>query len=349
MLHAPEVGYYIMLKLIRLRNFQKHRLLELKLRRVTTIVGRTDVGKSAVIRALRWAFQNDAPEPGTKFFRWKAKRCSVELEIDGRAIKRSRTINGKNSYILDGKRFDVVKTTVPEEVAHVLNVNDNNFQDQHASIFWLADTPGTVSKQLNQIINLEEIDITLGRAASKLRKTKTVVATNRDRVNKSSLLKSKLKWTVDADAKLKELEALAADIEAQSQTVDTLTDLIDQIWWAEDAIREAVEFQAALIEVIEAYKQYAELSDEFESLNELVEKLEALEDAEPIDAAELIAAKTHLDEVSAECKALDDVVTLIEDADEALCKLQIQKEEAQALLSKLPITRCSKCGQIVPQ
>ena len=74
-----------MLEKLRIINFQKHEDLTVSFDdRITTIVGPSDVGKSAVLRALRWVLTNQ-PD-GSGFIREGEKNASVVLRVDGRTI-----------------------------------------------------------------------------------------------------------------------------------------------------------------------------------------------------------------------------------------------------------------------
>jgi len=73
------------LKKLVLENFQVHPKLSLDLDpHITCIIGPSDVGKSAVIRALRWLCQN-VPD-GAEFIRDGTKQAIVTLQADGKTI-----------------------------------------------------------------------------------------------------------------------------------------------------------------------------------------------------------------------------------------------------------------------
>lgn len=152
-----------------LRNFQRHRRLVLSLDpKVTTIIGDTDAGKSAVLRALRWACRNKPN--GADFVRHGQKRCRVLVRTAEHKIERRR---GKtNSYLLDGSELKAFGSDVPFPVQKVLRLTDLNFQLQHDSPFWFALSAGELAQRLNEIVNLSKIDsfhkrIRAGRSKAK--------------------------------------------------------------------------------------------------------------------------------------------------------------------------------------
>jgi len=143
------------LKRLVLRNFQRHRKLVLPLDpKVTTIIGDTDSGKSAVLRALRWVCRNKPN--GADFVRHGQKKCRVGLVAGDRKITRLR--GARNSYELDGVELKAFGAEVPSPVRKVLRVTDLNFQLQHDPPFWFTLSPGELASRLNDLVNLSKID-----------------------------------------------------------------------------------------------------------------------------------------------------------------------------------------------
>lgn len=103
-----------------LENFQSHVRSELRFSPgLNVIVGPSDQGKTALIRALRWVLYNEPR--GTEFVRAGSDFCRVTVEFDdGVQIVRERG-PGVNRYLLreDGRErvFEAVGTGVPPEIA----------------------------------------------------------------------------------------------------------------------------------------------------------------------------------------------------------------------------------------
>lgn len=141
---------------IRIQNFQCHERLALRFREnVTVLVGKTDAGKSAIIRALRWVLTNK-PQ-GEAHVREGADYCRVQIKLGDKVITRER---GKslNAYTMDDEEFKSFSSNVPDTILHHSRVSDINFQGQHDAPFWFTLSPGEVGKQLNAIVDLEVID-----------------------------------------------------------------------------------------------------------------------------------------------------------------------------------------------
>lgn len=155
-----------MLESLLLVNFQAHRKIWVEFDPfVTCIIGESDAGKSAILRALRWVCQNQPR--GDSFIHNGRGFAKAILTVDGRKVTR-KTGSG-NLYRLDGKSYAAFGSVVPRDIQGLLDVNCVNFQQQHDSPFWFSQTPGQVSRELNQIINLGVIDDSLEYAASQLR------------------------------------------------------------------------------------------------------------------------------------------------------------------------------------
>jgi len=151
-----------MIKSIEIRNFQSHKATELLLNPgVNVIVGLSDSGKSAIIRALRWLIYN---RPAGDSFRshWGGT-TNVTVETDQNKVTRIKS-KGESGYILQTERdksditFKAIGTDVPEEVKQALNFQDINLQLQLDKPFLLDNSPGEVAQHFNKIARLDVID-----------------------------------------------------------------------------------------------------------------------------------------------------------------------------------------------
>lgn len=144
-----------MLKSISLLNFQSHKDSTLHFSEgVNVIVGASDSGKTAIIRALRWLMTN---KPSGDAFRstWGGK-TKVELFTDDAHIVRSR--DAENEYILGDIHFKAFSTDVPKEITDALNFSDLNLQSQLDQPFLLSLSPGETASFFNRVAHLESID-----------------------------------------------------------------------------------------------------------------------------------------------------------------------------------------------
>lgn len=209
-----------------IQNFQAHEKLKVEFDPgVTTIVGPSDVGKSAVIRALGWVSRN-TPQ-GTAFIKDGEAGCTVKLYADEQVITRKRGRTGDNLYLLGDKEFKAFGTGVPEPISKLLNLNDVNFQGQHDSSFWLALSAGEVSRQLNAVVDLTIIDSTLEEINRRYRAAMQVVDTRKDMLKKAKEDRKALDWVAEAQIDLTSVESRAATHTAASASAVLLRSTVN--------------------------------------------------------------------------------------------------------------------------
>lgn len=215
-----------MIESIRLRNFQRHKDLLVELSpHLTVLIGESDVGKSSVIRALRFVCFNRPS--GSFFIKHGTKNVRVDLRVDGHVITRQKGEKG-NVCVLDKKEFAALRRDVPEEVANLLNVSEVNVSQQHEATFWLSKTAGEVSKELNAVINLDLIDKTLSILNSRARKSRDIVEMTEDRLRKATFERDRLSWVKKADLALEYIEKQQEELSKISTKKEKLAKLLDQ-------------------------------------------------------------------------------------------------------------------------
>ena len=197
-----------MLNKILIQNFQCHDRLKVDLDQVTSVIGPSDAGKSALIRSLRWLAAN-TPQ-GDEFVQDGAKGCTVVISVDGHDIRRKRG-KGVNEYILDEQVFKAFGNNVPDPIVKILQIGQLNFQNQHDSPFWFSETAGQVSRNLNAIVDLELIDKCLFSINRIVNRARTEVEIAEDRLRKAITRKKELRWVVEASKEFEEIERLESE------------------------------------------------------------------------------------------------------------------------------------------
>lgn len=213
-----------MLQSLTLRNFQAHRKLVLELDPgITMITGRTDIGKSAIIRALYWLVFN-RPE-GSKFISWGQDRVLVGLKLDDKRIRRVRT-KTENLYLLEAHAFTAFGNEVPGEIQQALKLGEVNFQQQYDPPFWLQDTAGAVARQLNQVVDLGIIDRSLAHLAQAVRQARSNLEVTEQRLEEAKQRLQDSKWAEAFDSDLQQLERVAAEGQQTRRQCHQLAELI---------------------------------------------------------------------------------------------------------------------------
>lgn len=196
-----------MLQTIQIHNFQSHENSQLDLSPgINTLVGDSDCGKSAVMRAILWAITN-SPQGDAYVSDWtktqKGKQmagAATYVAIDTnpqkdlgkfRVVrKRSQEFNGYDVFDgSDNTQFEALRMDVPREVSQCFNIGPVNIQRQMDPPFLIASTPGEAARFINQLVNLTDIDEaqteinSLGRSCSAdLRAATTALEKAEDRV-----------------------------------------------------------------------------------------------------------------------------------------------------------------------
>lgn len=125
---------------------------------VNIIVGPTDSGKSAIVKALRWAITNRPMGDGMRSS-WGGL-TSVAVLVNDQTVLRQRD-QGLNQYVIGNHEFNAIKGDVPAEILQLLNLTDINLQTQFDSHFLLSRSPGEVAQTFNKVAHLDKIDIAL--------------------------------------------------------------------------------------------------------------------------------------------------------------------------------------------
>lgn len=211
-----------------LKGFQCHRRLIVEFSPgVTTLVGPSDSGKSAVLRGLRWICFNQ-PD-GTSFIRHGAKTATVTLEFDEYTVVRRR---GKavNSYALDGKDYvSFGRGKVPDDIARLLDVSPLSVQSQHAPAYWLALSAAEASRELNAVVNLDLIDRALASAVAQTRTAQSTLTVCEQRLEDAKGRLGNLGWVRKARKEWDTLEGLRMDAEQLRNRASLGTQLLNSV------------------------------------------------------------------------------------------------------------------------
>jgi DNA repair exonuclease SbcCD ATPase subunit len=163
------------LKRLYIENFQSHERTEIQFADgLNVLIGPSDSGKSAILRALRWVLFNQPR--GTDYIRIGADKCRVILTMsDGTEIVRERSAS-VNRYIVrtpDGQErvLEGFGSGVPQEVLNAHNMHpvrldkdwelSAQFGSQLESPFLLAETGSIRAKSIGRISGAHIMDIAL--------------------------------------------------------------------------------------------------------------------------------------------------------------------------------------------
>lgn len=217
---------------VHVRDFQSIRRADLALGRFTVVIGPSNVGKSALLRAIRMVVQN-IPAPRIVVAHG-AKSAKAELLFeDGKvSVQRGPSLS---VYTLNGDSYPKSGQAVPEDVASFLRFVEVegevlNFAFQHDLPYLLNASSTTTAKVLGDLTNVNRILEAVREAA-------------RRRTNVQSRLRVRLE---DVEA-LKDRAAEFADLPEQQDAIRTARAAWERASQADD-LMDAVGGQVGVVQ-----------------------------------------------------------------------------------------------------
>ena len=197
-------------------NYQSHKNTRLDFHDgVNVLVGQSDSGKTAVLRALNWLITN---RPAGDAFRsdWGGETI-VEAIVGDTTVARAKAANKNSYYLVEhndnpgavADEFRAMGQSVPEEVTQALNMSDINIQYQMDSPFLLSSdwSPGRVAEYLNEAAGLDVIDRATANINAKIRKLSGDLASEQARLEDTTARFNELDYLDEIEKKLADIEA----------------------------------------------------------------------------------------------------------------------------------------------
>lgn len=267
-----------MIQLIKVSNFQSHKNTVLDLHPgVNTIVGSSDVGKTALIRALRWLVWN-RPQGDTMRSTWGGD-TSVVVKINKDQITRTKN-NKENSYLLNSSEFHAIKADVPAEISNALNLNEISVQRQFDRPFLLDSSPGDVAAHFNRVAHLDVIDTATKNVQSWLRQTERQIEFDEQRLNECKNSLNQYCGLEELDQNLSELEKDERKRNDATRNCTALLNTIQEIGKtikASDGLEKTIKLDKPVNELLTWINQKNELSVKMNSLQHLIRVIDGSE------------------------------------------------------------------------
>lgn len=343
-----------MIKSISIFNFQSHKNSRLDFHPgVNVIIGPSDSGKTAIIRALRWLVWNRPT--GDAIRSWWGGDTEVSLSLPTSSLSR---IKGKeNQYTLNGLVFKAVGTDVPEEIKKELNLTDINLQQQLDRPFLLDDSPGEVAQHFNKVAQLDVIDRGLSNVQRWTRSIEQDWKARTQQLTEAEEDLAQYDYLDKMEQEVAAVEYLEEETISVRQQVSRLTQVLQQIGQTEDAKKELSEILSieqdvdkalSLIEqrkvIMEKHSQLTELRDAICHNQEAVEECKTrLEIADLIDPALSLVRESNL--LAERQRNLTGLIREIKTNEQLIGQTTALLEK---LLAQMPDT-CPFCGQTMPE
>jgi exonuclease SbcC len=357
-----------MIPFVHIKNFQSHADTYLEFHDgLNAIVGPSDSGKTAIIRALNWVV-NNRPS-GDEFRRWSTKETSVFTMADDLDIGRIRTAS-RNEYVLgsyipdsmpgaedEQEIFKSFGSNVPQQIAEVLNMSELNFQFQMDNYFLLGNSPGEVGRYLNQIIDLDVIDTTLFNISAQLREEKRNLSEEQAKIENLTTSLAKYEWISEAEGILTGLEIEEQKIQSLRGKRDKLESLIGQISHEQNQLEQTEKIFKFSDQLAELEKQDNEIEEMLEFRNDLSDIIGEIEQAQDQlnefedvlkfekELNQLIEQHDEIQKLKLDCDWLKASIESINQATSELKRHQKEEKEAQTEFDRLMPDVCPLCGQ----
>lgn len=260
-----------MIKSIEIKNFESHADTEIEFHPgVNVIVGRTDAGKSSIMRALRWIFFNKPV--GDSYIRYGTKTTAVNVDLDNGQLARVRE-NAFNGYVLGfHDEYKGFSHQIPEPVSNFINMSSINYQQQMESPFMLSWTAGQCGSFINETVNLESMDIAVSNIKRKISEETKSIEYN-------SIHIEQIEKELEAFEDLEEIEKLIEDLENKQNRWDylsekylELSDIIENI----EAIQENIEYNEESLRAQRSVTEACKILDRYKTLQKEAYNLEGL-------------------------------------------------------------------------
>lgn len=247
-----------MLKRVELVNFQAHGKLDIPIGQLTSLVGPSNSGKSAVLRAIAGLLRNDS---ASAFVQHGKSKLTVRLHLEDGHIVEWQKGKDANGYVLtrpDGTSSSYAKvgTNVPEEISDVLRMGPIlledgskahiNLHEQADSPFLVFDTPGQVAKVFGELTSAGKLFSAANEGNRRIREDKKRRTLRQDDIEK---LKSDLSQYADLDditEKMEWVQSKLIEAKTTSSAAENLEALLSTLKSTESELSSAASAITAL-------------------------------------------------------------------------------------------------------
>lgn len=333
-----------MIERLLIQNFQAHDKLKIDFDPgITSIVGPSDAGKSAILRALRWAATNQPG--GGAFVRQGTPGATVRLMVDGHTITRRRNATGDvNEYALDGQTYRAFGRGVPEPIERLLNIGDVCWQGQHDAPYWFANTAGEVSRQLNAIVNLGIIDDTMANVARAVHRARTKLDIAEEELTNAKTAYGDTAWVPEFEAALSAVEEIENKADETAERAALLAEVVGAIQAHTARLAVATDAAQAGEVMAEAGGYALHTAERLRVLTLLVDRVHQLEEqlAVPVPHTEAIeAAFERYTTARTRAATISRLIQDVHTKEETLCQANENLDKAEREMPKV----CPVCGQ----
>jgi exonuclease SbcC len=351
---------------IDIQNYQSHKKSNLNFTLgVNSIVGSSNCGKTAILRALYWAIYN---RPGgiSYISHWNRdkndkpiKSTFVRVTNDNNVIERRKgkaKVNDEskdfNGYIVNGKYLEAIGQDVPDEVSKLFNLDSVNIQKQMDAPFLLSESAGEVARFFNSTIRLDLIDRVLSKAESKKREAnKEKIRLDNENIEIAKEIET-FNWLDEAEVLANKIEKIENRVNENENKVESLSENINDfnesiaIIDCQEVILSAVPIVNKIVSVQESLEQNMERCERLQNLSEQwLEQKAIIEGTADFDLIDKLVNRIDdfRKEIYDKVQLLEKLEESIEEYKEKDNEIKWSKTDIIALEKQLP-KLCPLCG-----
>jgi len=262
---------------VRIENFQSHEDTEFDLSPgVNLIVGSSEAGKSAILRAINFAMHNEPR--GDDFVRIERDETRVHLWwSDGCYLCRIKGDN-RNAVIIRDKDgfetgFDRIGNSLPQEALDILGnppIDSESgpiaYADQHQPLFLVTLTASELPKTISRLTGIDDFE----DAAELLNKEANAANKKiKDSTKRIEHIDAQLKNFDNLDEQLEKLDAM----EELAVQIDEISSVVQKAQVLKDSYDDIKKIGRAANTALKAAQQIAVLADQLPPIDEVFDNL----------------------------------------------------------------------------
>jgi len=261
---------------ITIKNFQSIKEASLNIEGFTVIIGRNNIGKSAIIRAIGSALSN---QTGSDFIRRGEKSTEVSIKRDGLDLLWKK--GSSSSYKINGESFSKLNRSVPEPILNhgfrkieaVSPALDPLIADQFNPLF-LIDKSGTSipTEVLSALYQLDVLNRADEACQKDLRSNKSLLKIREEDIKKYDENLKPYNEFISLKVKIDHVKELKKDVLNIAKDLEEIDELIEEYNDVTENIRKFDGYDKLTVPVVETVSK---LIDDFESFNDLYNEIRA--------------------------------------------------------------------------
>lgn len=278
-----------MLQIIKIRNFQALKDVTITLGNVTVLVGKSDVGKSAFIRALNSFFHNSFNE---EYAHNGNLPCGIAIQKDGKVAIGRRTTKGVE-YKLDSTVYSKTAKKLPTDISSFLGIQEYaidkdysilfQIQNQFDSPFLLQESSTSVAKIIGRISNLNVVLMAMRQMYADQLDTKQELNFANSKLNQAKESLKKFSSIKEQEVAIFKAKQLSKDLSSQESLLDSVRNTILSIELQDSELLQVVSEQKSINRILSEFPRFESQVKSQSDISKLVSEFSDLKEPVKLD------------------------------------------------------------------